>query len=276
MLETRIRDFIQSPSGSSFEALALELFADQFERLRDYQQECRGLGVDPKTVAEWRNVPPSGIVDSPLDSPGPLATAAGTRTLGKLLAPSSALVCLPVLLPAHLTSVATPLAALAPTGSFLGEKKHIDRRALRSWFAGRQRDGRAVELFVTEEDLTSLLSWLERQELRFRLPTGSTLRLLTADPTRQVPSEQVGEQIFKRLGLASEALSTVWCLVGGTPLVSTGTRSLYALPHWVGTAQTQDGLTIYDLASFYLPAHRLAPRAARLVDGAISFERPSA
>lgn len=40
-----------------FDALALEVFAFQFEAIRPYQRLCRGLGRTPGNVASWRDIP---------------------------------------------------------------------------------------------------------------------------------------------------------------------------------------------------------------------------
>lgn len=40
-----------------FEALALEVFAFQFEMIKPYQRLCRGLGRSPDNVASWREIP---------------------------------------------------------------------------------------------------------------------------------------------------------------------------------------------------------------------------
>lgn len=44
-------------SERELEALALEIFAFQFETIRAYQQLCRGTGRTPDTVRSWRQIP---------------------------------------------------------------------------------------------------------------------------------------------------------------------------------------------------------------------------
>jgi hypothetical protein len=44
-------------SRRQFEALALEVFAFQFEAIQPYQRLCRGLGRTPDNVASWREIP---------------------------------------------------------------------------------------------------------------------------------------------------------------------------------------------------------------------------
>ncbi len=64
MLRQRIGRFISGshPQGSSeetsFDELALEAFAFQFERIAPYRRLCSGRGAVPGTVTSWREVPP--------------------------------------------------------------------------------------------------------------------------------------------------------------------------------------------------------------------------
>lgn len=44
-------------SRRQFEALALEVFAFQFEAIKPYRRLCRGLGRTPDNVASWREIP---------------------------------------------------------------------------------------------------------------------------------------------------------------------------------------------------------------------------
>ncbi|HEX8112548.1 MAG TPA: hypothetical protein VF516_32685 [Kofleriaceae bacterium] len=44
-------------SKQQFEALALEVFAFQFEAIKPYQRLCRGLGRTPDHVTSWREIP---------------------------------------------------------------------------------------------------------------------------------------------------------------------------------------------------------------------------
>jgi hypothetical protein len=49
--------YIADPASASFEALALAVFAHQFENCRPYRDFCRGRGGTPETVSEWHRIP---------------------------------------------------------------------------------------------------------------------------------------------------------------------------------------------------------------------------
>ena len=61
-VERRIRGEAMEP----FEALALEAFAFQFERVAPYRALCERSGRTPAAVASWRDVPtvPAAAFDS--------------------------------------------------------------------------------------------------------------------------------------------------------------------------------------------------------------------
>ena len=46
------------PRDASFEELALAAFAWQFERIEPYRRLCERRGRAPRTVTDWRQVPP--------------------------------------------------------------------------------------------------------------------------------------------------------------------------------------------------------------------------
>ena len=54
-------------------------------------------------------------------------------------------------------------------------RARVDARAARAWLAGRQRAGRPAVVLGTAFALADLLDSLERLDLRFRLPAGSTV-----------------------------------------------------------------------------------------------------
>ncbi|MBV8201302.1 MAG: hypothetical protein JOZ15_11825 [Acidobacteria bacterium] len=53
----RIAEFVSDPAASSFEELALAVFAFQYERIEPYRRLCDGRGAVPGQVADWRRVP---------------------------------------------------------------------------------------------------------------------------------------------------------------------------------------------------------------------------
>jgi Acyl-protein synthetase, LuxE len=54
----RVTRFLTSPQSDSFADLALAAFAWQCERVEPYRRLCERRGVSPRTVTDWRQVPP--------------------------------------------------------------------------------------------------------------------------------------------------------------------------------------------------------------------------
>jgi hypothetical protein len=54
----RVTRFLTSSQSDSFADLALAAFAWQFERVEPYRRLCERRGVSPRTVTDWRRVPP--------------------------------------------------------------------------------------------------------------------------------------------------------------------------------------------------------------------------
>ena len=53
----RVLAYIDDPAGGSFEALAVEVFAHQFEAIEPYRQYCRAREVTPRRVRHWTAIP---------------------------------------------------------------------------------------------------------------------------------------------------------------------------------------------------------------------------
>jgi hypothetical protein len=58
MIVDRIARFIQDPASASFEDLAVEAFAFDFERVEPFRRLCEGRGMTPGTLASWYQIPP--------------------------------------------------------------------------------------------------------------------------------------------------------------------------------------------------------------------------
>jgi hypothetical protein len=56
-MNTQILDFIHTSDGKDFNALALGVFAYQFQRNLPYQRFCLARGQTPETVTRWQEVP---------------------------------------------------------------------------------------------------------------------------------------------------------------------------------------------------------------------------
>ena len=57
-IHDKVLRFISDPASATFETLALEIFAHQFECVRAYRNVCERRGATPATVREWRDIPP--------------------------------------------------------------------------------------------------------------------------------------------------------------------------------------------------------------------------
>lgn len=56
-MKTQIFDFIRNPEGQDFNALALQVFAYQFQHNIPYQRFCLARGRTPKSVTRWQDIP---------------------------------------------------------------------------------------------------------------------------------------------------------------------------------------------------------------------------
>src|SRR5262245_64797001 len=56
-MNTQVLDFIHNPDGKDFNALALAVFAYQFEHNLPYQRFCAARGRTLGTVTRWQDIP---------------------------------------------------------------------------------------------------------------------------------------------------------------------------------------------------------------------------
>ena len=56
-IDTHVLDFIAAPDGQDFGALALAVFAYQFEHNLPYQRFCLARDKTPETVRTWKAIP---------------------------------------------------------------------------------------------------------------------------------------------------------------------------------------------------------------------------
>src|SRR5262245_54055809 len=56
-MNTQVLDFIRDPTGKDFNALALEVFAYQFQHNLPYQRFCLARAQTPETVTGWQDIP---------------------------------------------------------------------------------------------------------------------------------------------------------------------------------------------------------------------------
>ena len=249
-----------------FEALAREAFAYQFERIAPYRASCERAGRTPARIASWRDVPlvpAAAFATVELATDPPVETFRSSGTLGG--APSvhrhpfpglyRAVVdatfpryCLPgggrpAMLALAPTREATPDSSLGfmvahvlerfggPGSGYAFGPRGVEIARARSWLAGRQRAHEPAAILATAFALADLVAFLERADLRFRLPAGSFVfetggfkgrtkelardELLAAVATwTGVPAENVVSE-YGMTELTSQAYTDV--LAGGEP-----------------------------------------------------------
>jgi Acyl-protein synthetase, LuxE len=280
VIQDRIARFVQSPSSSpeTFDELALAAFAFQFERIAPYRRLCEGRGATPATVTDWPQIPPvpaAAFKTLELAAAPAVETFRSSGTTSgearsvhhhpfpdlyrTVIDASFPPFCLPLLGPGRL-----PVLSLIPTReqlpdsslSFMADHilerwgspesatafgpRGVEATKARSWTASRQREGRPVLLLATAFALAQWLDWLDRMDLRFRLPAGSVVfetggfKGRTAELTREellrrlldrlnVPPEQVVRE-YGMSELTSQCYTRV--LLGGDP-------DLFVAPPWV-------------------------------------------
>lgn len=316
MIEDRIARFVQSPaSAETFEDLALAAFAFQLERIAPYRRLCEGRGVTPASVTDWRQIPPvpaaafktlelaAAPAVETFRSSGTTAGEARSvhhhpfpdlyRTVVDASFPPY---CLPLLGAA----ARLPILSLIPTReqlpdsslSFMADHiltrwgapesatafgpRGVEAARARSWTASRQREGRPVLVLATAFALAQWLDWLDRMDLRFRLPAGTVIfetggfKGKTTELTREellrrlldrlnVPQEQVVRE-YGMSELTSQCYTRV--LLGGDP-------DLFVAPPWVrvrifdpatlaeAPAGTTGLISVFDLANVGSAVHLL-------------------
>jgi hypothetical protein len=210
VIQERIARFVQDPRSASFDELALAAFAFQFERIEPYRRMCLGRGITPENVSEWRRIPPvptaafktltlaaepakevfrsSGTSESEARSvhhhPYP-------ELYRQTIDASFPQYCLPYgnlpmlsLIPAREQLPDSSLSFMidhvlsrwggAESVTAFGQRG-VEVAKARSWAGARQRAGRPVLVLATAFALAEWLQALERMDLRFRLPAGTSV-----------------------------------------------------------------------------------------------------
>jgi hypothetical protein len=307
-----------SPSPDTFEDLALAAFAFQLERIAPYRRLCEGRGVTPGTVGEWRQIPPvpaaafktlelaAAPAVETFRSSG--TTAGEARSVHHhpfpdlyrtVIDASFPPYCLPLLdagarlpilslIPSREQFPDSSLSFMAghilarwgsPESATLFGPRGVDSAKARSWTASRQREGRPVLVLATALALAQWLDWLDRMDLRFRLPTGTVVfetggfKGKETEVTREdllrrllerlnVPPEQVVRE-YGMTELTSQCYTRV--LLGGDP-------DLFVAPPWVRVrifdpatlAEVPEGvsgavglISVFDLANVGSAVHLL-------------------
>ena len=213
MILDRIGSFVANPASASFDELALEAFAFQFDRIEPYRRMCEGRGAVPGAVTGWRDVPPVPAaafksLTLAAASAGEIFRSSGTSGEARsvhhhpypdlyrltidatfprfCLPPGSAAPILPMLslVPTREQLPDSSLSFMidhvlarwgAPESATAFGSRGVEMARARSWAGSRQREGRPVLVLATAFALAQWLEGLERMGLRFRLPAGSTV-----------------------------------------------------------------------------------------------------
>jgi hypothetical protein len=303
-----------SPSAT-FEELALAAFAFQFERIEPYRRLCEGRGATPDTITDWRRIPPvpaAAFKTLELAAAPAVETfrSSGT-TAGELrsvhLHPFPDLYRAvidasfpPFCLPLHGAGARLPVLSLIPSReqlpdsslSFMADcvlarwgspesatligPRGVEAARARSWAGARQREGRPVLVLATALALAEWLDWLDRMDLRFRLPAGSVVfetggfKGRTGEITRGELLRRLAErlsagpdQVVREYGmteLTSQCYTRV--LLGGDP-------DLFVAPPWMrvrifdpetleeAPAGREGLISVFDLANVGSAVHLL-------------------
>lgn len=244
MILDRVSQYIQAPASASFDELALEAFAFQFERIEPYRRLCEGRGITPGSIQDWRRIPPvpTAAFKSLVLAAEPareVFRSSGTTVeearsvhhhpypdLYRLTIDASfPRFCLPLGSPVPMLSL-VPTREQLPDSSLSFMIDHVLSRwgspesatafgsrgvevaRARSWAGARQRTGRPVLVLATAFALAQWLDGLERQGLHFRLPPGSAVFETGGfkGRTQELTREELLDRVGTWLGVAPGAV----------------------------------------------------------------------
>lgn len=243
MIAQRITAYLHDAESADFDELARLAFEFQFRRSRPLRRLCRGQGVEPSAVEDWRQIPlvPAlafKTLDLSTRRAEEIFRSSGTTgrgrsvhhhgfadlyraTIDAAFPPS----CLGSLQRPPMLSL-IPARRQAPDSSLSFMVAHVLGRwgaadslvafgsggvevgRARSFLAARQRDGRPTLVLATAFALSELLQALERRRLRFRLPAGSLVFETGGykGRTRELAGEELLARLAERLDIAAEAV----------------------------------------------------------------------
>jgi len=234
----RVSRFISNPGSASFEELALEAFAFQFERIEPYRRMCEGRGAVPGSVSDWRRVPPvptAAFKTLTLAAEPAREVFRSSGTTGEAQSvhhhpyPDLYRLTIDASFPGFCLPYGnkTPMLSLVPTREQLPDSslsfmidhvlarwgtpesltafgtRGVEVAKARSWAGSRQREGRPVLVLATAFALAQWLEALERMDLHFRLPAGSAVFETGGfkGRTRELTREELVERLGKWLGV---------------------------------------------------------------------------
>lgn len=243
MLLQHIARFITDPATGTFDALALDAFAFQYERIAPFRALCERRGVRPGAVTDWRSTPavPAAAfktlalhADEPRETFRSSGTTAAERSVHHHPYPelyhetielSFPRFCLPAPPPLPMLSL-VPDRDLQPESSLSFMIEHVLRRwaapgsvtamaargvevaKARSWLGAQQRGHRPALVLATAFALVELLDVLERQGLRFRLPAGTAIFETGGfkGRSREISRPELLERAWQALGVPPQAV----------------------------------------------------------------------
>lgn len=211
-MKTQVLNFIRNPEGQDFNALALQVFAYQFQQNAPYQRFCLARGHTPETVKRWQDIPAVPTVafkelDLTCGPPEKIFRTSGTtrgqEKRGRHLVPdlqlyhASALThfaaCvlpdnrkLPVLalIPSpearpdsSLTQMTAWVMAELSTGDsrYFIDAKGVHLDAFIDAVDRAQREGTPVCILALTSALVTFFDWCEAHDRHFALPSGSRI-----------------------------------------------------------------------------------------------------
>jgi len=232
----RISRFVSAPDAS-FDELALEAFAYQFERIEPYRRMCEGRGALPGKLTDWRQVPPVPTaafksLELSTEPAKEIFRSSGTtgeaRSVHHHPYPDLYRLTIDASFPRFCLTNA-PMLSLIPTREQLPDSslsfmidhvlsrwgtpesatafgpRGVEVARARSWAGSRQREGRPVLVLATAFALAQWLEGLERMGLRFRLPAGSAVFETGGfkGRTQELTREELAERVGSWLGVGS-------------------------------------------------------------------------
>jgi hypothetical protein len=273
----RVSRLLIDPTAG-FEDLALAAFAWQFERIEPYRRLCERRGATPETVDDWRRVPPvpaAAFKTMTLAAEPAVEIFRSSGTTGerqsvhhqpfpelyrRVIDASFPRFCLPFtgsgerrpilsLIPSREQLPDSSLSFMAdhiltryggPESTTAFGLRGVEAVKARSWAGARQREGRPVLILSTAFALVQWLDALERVDLKFRLPAGSTIFETGGfkGKTTELTREDLLARIRRWLGVPSEFVVREYGMTELTSQCYTrallgGDPEVFVAPHWV-------------------------------------------
>ncbi len=242
MIVERIARLVSSEEGD-FDALALEAFAYQFERVAAYRAMCERAGRTPGTVESWHEVPrvPAAAfasVELATDEPKETFRSSGTlderRSVHRhpfpdlyraVISATFAAAVLPgggkrpilSLVPPREIASDSSLGFMVdhvvsrlgtPESLYAFGARGVEGGKARSWLNARQREGQPVAILASSWALADLLDFLGRIDLKFRLPPGSVVMETGGfkGRTKEIPRDELHARLLHQLGIPRESI----------------------------------------------------------------------